>query len=134
MSKKLLLLCLVMIFLLFALLFNYNYHKKYPSLSLSEINRLEIASVWFNGDISSQSDADKIVKFFNELQLYSMGNYKFPHESADAYIKLYNASDKLVFEFWCYGGNGLMDVIADKRYYIKDSAMENLYDILRELG
>lgn len=132
-KKSLLLLFLVIIIILFILVFNYNYHKSCPGLTISDINSIEITSIWFQGDLNNKKDIKNIVEYFNSLQLYSIGKYKFPHESADAYIKMYDDSMNLVYEIWCYGENGLIDVISNKRYYINESDMEVLYNILREI-
>jgi len=93
---------------------------------------IDISGAQMNGMVKNQLDKDLLINFINSLNLVEK-KVKFPNESADVYIKIFN-KNTLIADIRFYGGGIVYDYINNKRYVIEVEKQFELFKMLEEMS
>ena len=131
-KKKLFLLITVIIALLtVTIIVCYNKNVSYTKFNNISDNGGDIKFLYPYGDgyIEDQANKEILINFINSIEVVEK-NVKFPNESADVYIKIYDKRT-LTNDIRFYGENMIYDHLANRRYVANREIRSELIELLK---
>lgn len=108
-----------------------NKNISYTKFEISNNVDIEVSSTHMTGAVKKQENKDLLINFINSLELVEK-KVKFPNESANVYLQIYD-NKILVNDIRFYGGGIVYEYLANMSYVMDIEIEQELYELLESM-